>query len=195
MSSTNLHDTKNFMTTLLNRGFFRYSLAILFSSFLTWISASTVDVVGMGNTLLGTIVVLSVLLVSLFKFLAIAQDWNDKKQNRPRNSDAPEKTKFEIFDFFFLAFIRFVAYGFMLPLVLYIPVRLVMGVLVWLKSGVWEKWTACTTLDLFCMPSTNAIGLNKILYWFGANDVGFVLAFGLPIGLYLLLLLDGEGKF
>lgn len=147
----------------------------------------------MSSTLAGTVIVMSVLLVSLFKFLAIAQDWNDKKLT-PKNSDVPERTKFEIFDYFFLALIKLVAYGFMLPLVLYVPVRLLLGGLVWLKSGVWEKWTACTALDLFCMPTTNAIGLNKILYWFGSNDVGFVLAFGLPIGLYILLLLDGEGK-
>lgn len=181
------------MTKLLNKVFFRYSFAILLTSFLAWISATVIDLVGMGSTLAGTVIVMSVLLVSLFKFLAIAQDWNDKKLT-PKNSDVPERTKFEIFDHFFLSFIKLVAYGFMLPLVLYVPVRLLLGGLVWLKSGVWEKWTACTALDLFCMPTTNAIGLNKILYWFGSNDVGFVLAFGLPIGLYILLLLDGEGK-
>jgi hypothetical protein len=64
----------------------------------------------------------------------------------------------------------------------YCFIRPAIGAFNWLKDGYWTSITNCSELDLFCYPSTEYLGLNKVLFWYGEQDPFTVVV---PLALFI----------
>jgi hypothetical protein len=70
---------------------------------------------------------------------------------------------------------------------LYIPYRFVVSGYEWLKFGSFSTKTTCNTTGWFCNNYTGWVGIDKILDWFGSNDVLVMLIIFLAFGAAVLL--------
>ena len=70
---------------------------------------------------------------------------------------------------------------------LYIPYRFAVSGYEWLKVGSFSAHTTCNTTGWFCNNYTGWVGIDKILDWFGSNDVLIMLIIFLAFGAAVLL--------
>lgn len=70
---------------------------------------------------------------------------------------------------------------------LYIPYRFAVSGYEWLKFGGFSAHTTCNTTGWFCNNYTGWVGIDKILDWFGSNDVLVMLIIFLAFGAAVLL--------
>jgi len=58
---------------------------------------------------------------------------------------------------------------------IYLPVRFINGAFHWLKYGFFNSYTACESINIFCVNYTGFLGLDKILNWLGSSDLFFTI--------------------
>ncbi len=119
---------------------------------------------------------LLVFVIVLFYSLTWAQDYPDIRALKFTN------IKLVFFKGVKLVVSFYVYFG-----LLYIPYRVVVSGYEWLKVGSVSAQTACNTTGWFCNNYSGWVGVNKILDWFGSNDVLIVLIIFLAFGAAVLL--------
>lgn len=78
---------------------------------------------------------------------------------------------------------------------LYIVLRIGWGCLMWLKTGEWIDSSTCRVLEILCYNNTSALGLNKILDWFGNNDAAYPLMAIMFVGLWFIKIVQKDEGF
>ena len=73
--------------------------------------------------------------------------------------------------------------------------RIGWGCLMWLKTGEWIDSSTCRVLEILCNNNTSALGVNKILNWFGNNDAAFPLMAIMFVGLWFLKIVQKDEGF
>ena len=61
------------------------------------------------------------------------------------------------------------------------PILIILGesayiIFTWLRDGYSSYHTLCGTFELLCNPSTEMLGVNKILYWIGNHSINYALS-------------------
>ena len=61
------------------------------------------------------------------------------------------------------------------------PILIILGefayiIFTWLRDGYSSYHTLCGTFELLCNPSTEMLGINKILFWLGSHSINYALS-------------------
>lgn len=119
---------------------------------------------------------LLVFVIVLFYSLTWAQDYPDIRA-----------LKFTNIKLVFFKGIKLVVGFYVYFGLLYIPYRFAVTGYEWLKFGGFSAQTTCNTTGWFCNNYTGWVGIDKILDWFGSNDVLILLIIFLVFGSAILI--------